>query len=110
MGVSVRALDGVHGRPAAGLRVHFERDDDGWLPIATEETDADGRISAWIEAVLRRGEYRLLLDSDRYFVALGTVAAYPCVSAAFRVAHEPDTCRVEVVLAPSSYTVYIGTD
>ena len=40
MGVSARAMDGVYGRPAAGVPACLERiSDDTWEPVARVETD-----------------------------------------------------------------------
>ncbi|GIJ08912.1 hydroxyisourate hydrolase [Micromonospora andamanensis] len=108
MAVSARALDGVLGRPAAGLRIRFERDDNGWRPIAWDETDSDGFVLVWPASGPRAGAYRLVLDCDHYFVGLGLIASYPAVVAVFRVADEVESYHLEVVLAPAAYSVCIA--
>lgn len=80
-----------------------------WLPLASAETDADGRISEWAGLGLDRGLYRIVFDSDQYFVGLGVIAAYPGISVMFRMQDETDVCKVQVLIAPHSYSTYFGT-
>jgi 5-hydroxyisourate hydrolase len=111
MGVVARALDGVYGRSASGLRVRLERDQGGnWLTIGIVESNERGYIGHWENASLDRGLYRLVIDSDQYFSGLGVTAAYPEITVMFRLrgGHEP--CDIQVVLAPYSYSTYFLTN
>lgn len=106
----MQALDGVYGRPAAGLRVRLERSADGaWCDVASAETDFSGNVTEWSSLRLSEGLYRIVFDSDYYFVPLGLVAVYPAVTAHFRVHDESDTCKIMVLLSPGAYTTYFGT-
>lgn len=110
MGVSARAIDGVYGRPAAGVPAHLERlDDRSWESVARVETDANGEISAWADWPFRPGTHRIVFDSDHYFAGLGLAAAYSDIAVAFRLRDESDTCIIQVVLAPSSYVMHFET-
>lgn len=110
MGVSARAMDGVYGRPAAGVPACLERlSDDAWEPVARGETDADGKITAWADWSFSPGAHRILFDSDRYFAGLGLAAAYPDIAVAFRIRDGSDSCVIQVVLAPSSYAMNFET-
>lgn len=110
MSIIAEAVDGVYGRSAAGLRASLEHPLEGcWKPLARSETDVDGRISEWADLSLDRGLYRIVFDSDQYFVGLGVVAAYPEISVTFRMQDEDDVCKVQVLLAPHSYSTYFGT-
>ncbi|GAA5191275.1 hypothetical protein GCM10023322_48280 [Rugosimonospora acidiphila] len=110
MNVSARALDGMYGRSAAGVPARIERvTDGGWMPVAFGETDADGFIVDWSENKFERTAHRIIFDSDRYFAGQGVKAAYPEVSATFRIADDYDTYQIQVVLCPASYTMYFGT-
>lgn len=110
MCVSARALDGVHGRSAAGIRARLDRlGDDGWEPVARGETDADGAITTWLDLPLVRGTHRIVFDSGRYFAGLGVVAAYPEIAVAFRIDDTGSTCRIQLVLGPSSYSMHFET-
>jgi 5-hydroxyisourate hydrolase len=110
MSVTARALDGVYGRSAAGVRARLDRlTDNGWAPVAHAETDGEGQITEWAGAPFVRGAHRIVFDSDYYFAGLGVAAAYPEVAVAFRIRDESDTCQVQLVLAPSSYSMHLET-
>jgi len=107
--ISAQALDGVYGRPAAGVRARLEQSVDGrWSPVAEAETDADGTIGDFVQGRLARGPYRIIFDSDHYFSGLGVSAAYPEITVVFRVRSEPHTCQVQVLMTPYSYSMYFG--
>lgn len=109
MSVSAQALDVVYGRPAAGVRVRLDRStSDGWLAIAHAAADDDGQVHDWVDHRLERGSYRIVLDSDSYFANLGVSAAYPEVAVAFVIQDETDACRIHVLLAPYSYSMFFG--
>lgn len=111
MCVSARALDGVHGRSAAGIRARLDRlGDHGWEPVAHGETDADGAITTWLALPSVRGTHRIVFDSGRYFAGLGVVAAYPEIAVAFRIDDTGSSCRIQLVLGPSSYSMHFETD
>ncbi|GAB3823504.1 hydroxyisourate hydrolase [Dactylosporangium cerinum] len=106
----MQALDGVYGRSAAGLRARIERiGENVWEPVASGETDIDGFITDWIGTTFETGAHRIVFDSDFYFAALGVTAAYPDVTVTIRNADRAENCRIQVVLAPSSYSMYFGT-
>jgi len=110
MGIATQALDGAYGRPAAGLGARLERADGGkWLTVAKAETDARGRIEKWCHHRLDRGIYRIIFDSDRYFVGLGLSSAYPEVSVLFRIQDEINSYQIQVMLSPYSYSAYFGS-
>lgn len=110
MSVTARALDGVYGRSAAGIRARLDRlTDKGWEPVAHGETDVEGQIKDWADEPFTRGAHRIVFDSDYYFAGLGLAAAYPEISVAFRIRDESDTCQIQLVLAPSSYSMHLET-
>lgn len=109
MGIAVQALDTVYGRSAAGIRARLDHVDNGkWTSVAEAETDQEGRVRGWRARRFDRGLYRIVLDSDRYFVSLGLSAAYPEVAILFRMG-ETDSCQIQVFLAPHSYSAYFGS-
>jgi 5-hydroxyisourate hydrolase len=89
--LSTHVLDTGQGKPARGVRVELLR---GGEPVATGETDEDGRISE-LAAALEPGDYRLIfhppspffrrvelelsLEDGHYHVPL-LVSAYGCAS------------------------------
>jgi 5-hydroxyisourate hydrolase len=109
MRVTAQALDGIYGRPAAGLRARLEQSVDGrWSGVAEAETDTYGNIVNFADGALTRGPYRIVFDSDRYYSALGVGAAYPQITVVFRVRTEPHTCQIQVLMTPCSYSLYFG--
>jgi 5-hydroxyisourate hydrolase len=109
MTISAQALDGIHGKPAAGVRARLERAVEGrWTSIANAETDAAGNIDSFSPAVLTRGPYRIVFDSDHYFAGLGLSAAYPEIAVAFRVRGQPLGYQIQVLMTPHSYSMYFG--
>jgi 5-hydroxyisourate hydrolase len=109
MSVSAQALDVVYGRSAAGVRARLEQPaGEGWQVIASAETDSDGQIFDWLDDKLDQGFYRIVFDSDSYFASLGMSAAYPEIAVLFRVQDEADSCQIQVLLAPYSYSMYFG--
>ncbi len=107
MSITAQALDGVYGRSAAGVRARLERDGSGgWHDLAEAETDSDGCISEWRDKKLERGIYRIIFDSDYYFVGLGVSAAYPEIIVTFRMQDETDAYQIQVMLSPYSYSTH----
>jgi 5-hydroxyisourate hydrolase len=109
MTVSAQALDGVYGKPAAGVRARLEQAVDGrWVSIADAETDVAGSIDDFAPVALKRGPYRIVFDSDQYFGSLGLSAAYPEIAVAFRVRQQPHDYQIQVLMTPHSYSMYFG--
>jgi 5-hydroxyisourate hydrolase len=107
--VAARALDGMYGRYATGIPVRIERsDNDGWVPIASGETGADGFVSAWADEEFGRGVHRVIFDSSHYFAGLGLVSAYAEIAVTFLVRDEDDNFLIQAVQSPHSYYVYFG--
>ena len=75
--ISTHVLDNERGEPARGVRVTLERRDDGALvPVATAETDQDGRVPDLAGGGLRPGEYRITFAIADYFAHQGGPAPF----------------------------------
>jgi 5-hydroxyisourate hydrolase len=110
MTITAHALDGVYGRSVASLPARLERDEEGvWQFVGDAETDVEGRIHDWTGKPVSRGLYRIVFDSDHYFVALGLRAAYPEITVQVRINGEFDACGIEPMLAPHTYYTYYTT-
>jgi 5-hydroxyisourate hydrolase len=110
MRIIAQVLDGTHGKAAVGVRACLARaNTDGWIMAAEAETDRDGCIKDWDSWRLERGLYRIIFDSDSYFAALGSTAAYPEVTVVFRMQSQSAEFQVLLTLAPYSYSTYFGT-
>jgi 5-hydroxyisourate hydrolase len=103
--LSTHVLDATRGRPAAGVAVRLSSSDG---PLATGETDADGRC-ALVPGDLPAADYELSFDTAGYFAAGGVEAFYPWVTVAFTVRDATAHHHVPLLLSPWSYTTYRGS-
>lgn len=78
------------------------------MTIVRGQTDIQGRIDDWDYTAFGRGLYRIVLDNDSYFAALGLSTAYPEVQIMFRIRDGFDRCRIQVMLAPYSYSTQLS--
>lgn len=106
MSVQVEVVDGMFGRPAAGVSVQLLREvDNSWEELsATLIADEAGR-AAMPELASRRGRYRLVLSLDEYFSGLGVQPFQSRVDVVFRVFHPGEQIRVLLMITPSSCCV-----
>ncbi|NRQ35158.1 hydroxyisourate hydrolase [Nonomuraea sp. NN258] len=109
MGINVQALDSIHGRSVAGMRVGLEVRDQSWSIVAKAKTDRRGSVREWDAHRLPRGLYRVVFDSDHYFAGLGLTAAYPEINVLFRICDEGDSYRIHVLISPYSYSIFCGS-
>jgi 5-hydroxyisourate hydrolase len=112
MSISTHVLDTAMGQPAAGIRVQLERrEQDGWRPVATAETNGDGRVPNLLPEGLSiiPGEYRLTFETGRYFAAMSTSTLYPAISIVIEAAAGQSHYHVPLLLSPFGYTTYRGT-
>lgn len=97
MSLSTHVLDAASGRPATGLAVRLETVDG--TVLATDRTDADGRITGWAPGA---GVHRLVFDT-------GDHAFYPEVTVTFRITDAGEHHHVPLLLSPFAYTTYRGS-
>ncbi|MFC4057161.1 hydroxyisourate hydrolase [Planomonospora corallina] len=110
MGIAMQALDGMYGRPAAGVRARVERiEADRRGAEVRGETDRDGGVLTWQAIDFDSGLYRIVLETDSYFAGLGHYAVYPEVAVVVRIQRPSDTYRVQVTLSPYSYSTYFSS-
>jgi 5-hydroxyisourate hydrolase len=95
--LSTHVLDAASGRPATGLAVRLETADG--TVLATDRTDADGRITGWAPGA---GVHRLVFDT-------GDHAFYPEVTVTFRITDAGEHHHVPLLLSPFAYTTYRGS-
>lgn len=108
MSLSTHVLDNATGEPARGVPVRlYRRDGAQWTPVASGETDGDGRLRDWVPAdAWRAGEYRLVFDTAAH---LGPEAFFPEVAVVFRAADPVRHYHVPLLLSPYGYTTYRGS-
>lgn len=108
--VTTHVLDAVTGTPAVALGVTLSaRGEDGWVVIASGETDADGRVGSLGPETLSTGIYQVRFDTGGYFARDGQETFYPSVEIAFRIADAQQHYHVPLLLSPFAYSTYRGS-
>ncbi len=109
--ITTHVLDTARGRPVAGMAVVLERKaEEGWLPLGTGVTDADGRVSDLLrpEGAFAPGTYRLTFATGDAPDALGP-GFFPEVAVTFVVDDPGRHYHVPLLLSPFGYTTYRGS-
>jgi 5-hydroxyisourate hydrolase len=106
--LSTHVLDVEHGRPAEGVPIALYKAD---LPLALDETSADGRIADLTGgASLEPGSYRLVFDVAAYFARQGRPAPFlQRVSIEFQVHAGDPHYHVPLLLSAYACTSYRGS-
>ncbi len=98
-------MDCAFGRPAEGVPVSLLREVDAvWRHEVSLVTDDTGCAST-AGSDTPRGRYRLVLDLDKYFPALGVEPFQSRVDVTFRRFHVTETVHVLMAVTPSSSVV-----
>lgn len=106
-GITTHVLDTAAGRPAAGVPVTLEFQDDGAVTtLAQTTTDADGRALLSDGSTLAEGIYRIRFDTAAYH---GDAAFFPEVTIEFRVSDVAEHHHVPLLLSPFGYSTYRGS-
>ena len=113
--ITTHVLDVSRGRPASGLLIMLERQDEtgAWKELARGTTDADGRLKDLIPEGqgLDAGNFRLVFDTGSYFRLQSMSGFYPSVSVVFEVKKEKEKehYHVPLLLSPYGYSTYRGS-
>jgi 5-hydroxyisourate hydrolase len=106
--ITTHVLDTTLGKPASGIRVLLERQEEAsWTRIAESITDADGRCHD-LTSDAAAGLYRLTFATGPYFESLNRRSLYPEISITFLcdgIAHY----HLPLLLSDNSYTTYRGS-
>jgi 5-hydroxyisourate hydrolase len=111
-GITTHVLDTARGRPAAGVPVLLEiQEEAGWREIGRAETDADGRVRHLLPvgSALSTGIYRLTFDLETYFRAEEVEGFYPQAAIVFHVRDANQHYHVPLLLSPYGYSTYRGS-
>jgi 5-hydroxyisourate hydrolase-like protein (transthyretin family) len=102
MAILVRVIDGMHGRAAEGVTVKLGRQADGrWQNLTIEQTDKQRRCGEWFAPQQPpQGVYRVEVDVDAYFAALGITPFLPKVTVDFRIINPGQNITIPVVITP----------
>jgi 5-hydroxyisourate hydrolase len=102
---STHVLDAALGVPATGLTVMLSAAD-GTL-LATEVTDADGRISWPVD--LEPGTHVVEVMTGPWFAEAGRDTFFPSVRLTVDLAASQPHTHVALLLSPFAYTTYRGS-
>ncbi len=107
-GITTHVLDTVLGRPAAGVAVRLEKQEDfSWVALKESETDADGRCRDFANGA-GPGLYRLTFMTGAYLERIGRTSIYPEISITFNCDGE-EHYHLPLLLSDNSYTTYRGS-
>ncbi|WP_430868663.1 hydroxyisourate hydrolase [Demequina aurantiaca] len=107
--VTTHVLDAVAGTPAQGVAVALsQRGSDGWEPLASAVTNADGRVGDFGPDKLEPGIYQVHFDTGMYFSKRDQPTFYPEVTIVFEVT-DGAHYHVPLLLSPFAYSTYRGS-
>jgi 5-hydroxyisourate hydrolase len=109
--LSTHVLDSGTGKPAEDVQVTWEmKDADGWVPLASATTDADGRIRDWgSDVIVTPGIFRLTFGTGEWFGRQGRECFYPEVTVTFEVLDGSAHFHVPLLLSAFAYSTYRGS-
>jgi 5-hydroxyisourate hydrolase len=111
--ISTHVLDIAQGKPAKGVPVRLERQDNsgGWVLLTSSRTDQDGRCGQLLpeNESLRTGVYRLAFDTASYHLGHKIEGLHPVVEIIFRVREGESQFHLPLLLSPYGYTTYRGS-
>ncbi|HVH85973.1 MAG TPA: hydroxyisourate hydrolase [Terriglobales bacterium] len=112
IGISTHVLDIARGKPANGVpvRLEWQEDRDQWRTIGSRNTDGDGRCGNLLSDrdELAPGIYRLTFDTATYYSMQGVQPLHPLVQITFLVRDGETHLHVPLLLSPHGYTTYRG--
>jgi 5-hydroxyisourate hydrolase len=107
--LSTHVLDTELGVPAAGVPITLYLADSS-EPLATAETNADGRIPDLLGHPLDPRRYRLVFDVAAYFARQGRSAPFLTrISIEFEASRSDRHYHVPLLLSPYACTSYRGS-
>ena len=111
--ISTHVLDLSRGAPAGGVAVYLEQQnpDESWTELSHAWTDEDGRVKPFflVEVPLPGGTYRLVFDTEHYFLGLNVEFFYPQVTVVFKIDDEAQHYHVPLLISPYGYSTYRGS-
>jgi 5-hydroxyisourate hydrolase len=106
--ITTHVLDAVIGKPAAGVAVRLEKQQDSaWAVVRESETDVDGRCRD-LASNAEPGNYRLTFATRAYLADHGRSTIYPEIGITFTCGGEQHY-HLPLLLSDNSYTTYRGS-
>jgi 5-hydroxyisourate hydrolase len=106
--ISTHILDTTLGKPAVGVSVTLEKKSaSGWSQLATDKTNADGRIV--FNAAAEAGTYKLSFKIENYFQSLKQDHFFENAEVCFKISDTTRKYHVPLLLNPFGYSTYRGS-
>ena len=106
--ITTHVLDTVLGKPAAGIAVKLERQENqNWKVVAQAQTDRDGRCSN-LPPDSGSGTYRLTFATGAYFAQHNRATIYPEIAITLQCGDDAHY-HLPLLLSDNSYTTYRGS-
>ena len=107
-GITTHVLDAVRGKPAAGIGVRLEVQDDGvWRLLGESKTNVDGRCRDLVNEPAA-GVYRLTFATGSYLKSHRRTSIYPEIVVCFEFAGD-EHYHLPLLLSDNSYTTNRGS-
>lgn len=110
--ITTHVLDTAAGRPAKGVPVTLELQENGaFREIGRGATDDDGRCKTLLADGHRiaPGHYRITFDTSAYFKATATPGFFPIVPIHFEIQEPAAHYHVPLLLSPFGFSTYRGS-
>lgn len=109
MPIVAHVRDLIRGCAAADVHVRLEAWlESRWQPLLARRSDETGRCAFDGAVTAGRGIYRLVYETDPYFVGIGLTPAYPEVVVVFRVIDDWYHSHVTVLVSSAGYLAFLG--
>lgn len=109
--LTTHVLDTSIGRPGENITIRLQQPvNDDWQAIAQGVTNADGRIGDLLPAErnLKPGNYKLVFETENYFLKNNVKGFYPAVEILFTVFDDAHY-HVPLLVNPFGYSTYRGS-
>ncbi|MGO9338276.1 MAG: hydroxyisourate hydrolase [Terracidiphilus sp.] len=107
-GISTHVLDAVFGKPAAGVSVRLDKQENSaWVIMRESATDEDGRCRDLTNDA-SPGVYRLTFAVGDYLARHGRSSIYPEISITFNC-RGAEHYHLPLLLSDNCYTTYRGS-
>ena len=106
--ISTHILDTSLGITAQDVKVELAKYNEGlWTSIATDQTNADGRIIFNTKA--ETGNYRLTFKVADYFLRNNQVSFFSEIPVLFKIEDIHRKYHIPLLLSPFGYSTYRGS-
>jgi len=111
--LSVHVLNQQTGKPAEGVKVRFDKRENGtWKPVEETTTDKGGRANALyrnkIDSKAVPGEYRVIFETQKYFSAQNKDSFFPEIPVVIDITSAGEHYHVPLLLSQHGYSTYRG--